>query len=133
MHAPKLATVEENFWQLRSAEESHRESPENFWIPDFAIRQNLKRGDAAKLIFDFEGYNEDGGLEIGGERMWVIVKEKLADFYLGVLDNQPAGIDEGFLDKNSEVYFKAEHIIDVGYPPRDFLEERFGKDFLSDE
>lgn len=130
---PKLATFEENYWELRSGEESHKENPENFWIPDLKARENLKRGNAVKLIFDFEGYNENGTLEIGGERMWVIVKDKIEDFYLGILDNQPAGIEEGFLDKNSEVYFKAEHIIDIGYPPKDFLEERFGKDFLENE
>jgi hypothetical protein len=130
---PKLATFEENYWELRSAEESNRENPDKFWIPDLEIRLNLKRGNAAKLIFDFEGYGEDEQIEIGGERMWVIVKEKIDDFYLGILDNQPVGIDEGFLDKNSEIYFKAEHITDIGYPPKEFLEERFGKDFLEDE
>lgn len=130
---PKLATFEKDYWQLRSAEESHNENPDRFWIPDLQVRQNLKRGDAVKLIFDFEGYNENGELEIGGERMWAIVKEKTGDFYLGILDNQPAGIDDGFLDKNSEVYFKAEHVIDVGFPPKEYLEERFGKNFLEDE
>lgn len=129
----RLATFEEDFWQLRSGEESHKENPEHFWIPDLEIRQNLKRGDAVKLIFDFEGYNENGELEIGGERMWVVVKEKVGDFYLGILDNQPAGMDEEFLDKGSEICFKAEHIIDVGFPPKEYLEERFGKDFLENE
>ncbi|MBX7171540.1 MAG: hypothetical protein K1X72_11335 [Pyrinomonadaceae bacterium] len=130
---PRLATFEEDSWQLRSGEESHQERPEEFWMPDLEIRQNLKRGDAVKLIFDFEGYNEDGQIEIGGERMWVIVQDKIEDFYLGILDNQPAGIDEGFLDKNSEIYFKAEHIIDIGYPPKEYLTERFGKKFLEYE
>jgi hypothetical protein len=130
---PRLATFETDYWELRSAKESHRENPDKFWIPELKVRQNLKRGNAVKLIFDFEGYNENRGLEIGGERMWVIVKEKIRDFFLGILDNQPAGIDEGFLDKNSEIYFKAEHIIDVGYPPKDYLEERFGEDFLNNE
>jgi hypothetical protein len=120
---PKLATFEENYWQLRSAEESHRENPDKFWIPELEKRQNLKRGDAVKLIFDFEGYNENGELEIGGERMWVIVKDRIGDFYLGILENQPAGSEEGFLDKNSEIYFKAEHIIDIDHPPAIFLEE----------
>lgn len=127
---PRLATFETDYWELRSAEKSHRENPDKFWIPELEVKQNLKRGDAVKLIFDFEGNGEDGQIEIGGERMWVIVKEKIDDFYLGILDNQPAGIDQGFLDKNSEIYFKAEHIIDIGYPPQDYLEERFGKDFF---
>ena len=126
----RLATFEKDYWELRSAEEFHRENPDKFWIPDLETRQNLKRGDAVKLIFDFEGYVNNGQIEIGGERMWVIFKEKFGDFFLGILDNQPAGIEEGFLDKNSEVYFKAEHIIDIGYPPKEYLEERFGKNFF---
>ena len=129
MDIPKLATFEKDFWQLRSGEKAHLENPEDFWMPPLEERANLKRGDGVKLIFDFQVFNENGSLDIGGERMWVIVKEKIGDFYLGILDSQPASIDEGFLDRNSEICFKAEHIIDINCPPKDYLEERFGKDF----
>lgn len=129
MDIPRLATFEEDFLQLRSGENVNQENPEDFWIPPLEERLNLKKGDGVKLIFDFEAFDENGNLQIGGERMWVVVKEKIDDFYLGILDNQPASIDEGFLDRNSEIYFKAEHIVDINHPPKDYLEERFGKDF----
>lgn len=133
MEIPKLATFEEDFWQLRSGEKAHLENPEDFWMPSLEERTNLKRGDGVKLIFDFQAFNENGNLHIGGERMWAIVKEKIGDFYLGILDNQPASIGEDFLNKNSEIYFKTEHIIDINFPPKEYLEERFGKDFLENE
>ena len=129
----KLASFAEDFWELRSGEKAHSDNPETFWIPDRTARENLKRGDGAKLAFDFEVETKNGTVEIRGEKMWVIVIKQIGDFYLGILENQPAGIDRGFLDKHSEITFKPEHVIDIDRPPDDYLKERFGEDFLRDE
>lgn len=132
-HKLKLAVFAEDFWELRSGEKARAENPETFWIPERTARENLKRGDGAKLFFNFEVETKNGAIEIRGEKMWVIVKSRIGDFYLGTLENQPAGIDRGFLDKGAEILFKPEHVIDIDRPPDDYLKERFGEDFLRDE
>src|SRR2546429_645708 len=98
-YAVRLASFERDYWELRSAEEAPREHPDPFRIPPFAQRQSLKRGDAAKLIFEIEGYEDDGSVGVTGERIWVIVAERVGDAYIGILDSQPA-----CLEPSAEVY-----------------------------
>ena len=50
----RLPTIKTDYWELRSAEESHAKNGDNFWIPALEARQNIKRGQAARLIFDIE-------------------------------------------------------------------------------
>jgi hypothetical protein len=48
------------------------------------------------------------------ERMWVIVRERLAGGYLGILDNEPSADDvNGRLRRGMELPFEPRHIIDV--------------------
>jgi hypothetical protein len=99
------------------------ENPENFWIPPLSERENLKVGDAAKLIFDIEGEDENGNIEIQGERMWVIIREKVNDIYIGILDSPPTCIDpesDFYLWPGSEIPFKAEHVIEIDTPPEEY-------------
>jgi hypothetical protein len=121
----RLPSFERDFWQLRSAEQSHREHPDTFWIPPLERRQGLKRGQSARLIFDIEGQDEDGAVEVQGERMWVIVAERIGDTYIGILDNQPASIEPSenvYLCFGAEIPFLPEHVIDIGEPPADYAE-----------
>ena len=125
----RFPIIKTDFWELRSAEESHLKNPEDFWIPPLAECQNVKRGQAVRLIFDIKVENEDGELEIGGERMWVLVKESVGDDFIGVLDNQPACSnfdDNVYLCFGAEVPFRAEHIIDIDTPPQDYIEWQLG-------
>jgi hypothetical protein len=126
----RLATFERDFWQLRSGEESHREHPDTFWIPPLEQRQSLERGQAARLIFEIEGEEEDGTVSVQGERMWVIVAEKVGEVYIGILDNQPACLgpsDKVYLRFGAEVAFLAEHVIDIGQPPPEYVEWQLGQ------
>jgi hypothetical protein len=121
----RLASLESDFWQLRSGEESHRKHPDTFWLPPLDQRQNLSRGQAARLIFDIEGEEEDGTVSVQGERMWVIVADKIGDTYIGILDNQPACLersDDVYLRFGAEIPFRAEHVIDIGQPPAEYIE-----------
>ena len=118
-----------DFWELRSAEESHLKNPEDFWIPPLAERQNVKRGQAVRLIFDIEVENQHGELKIGGERMWVLVKESIRRQFHWCLDNQSACSnfeDSVYLCFGAEVPFRAEHIVDIDTPPRDYIEWQLG-------
>ncbi|WP_198991051.1 hypothetical protein [Hymenobacter sp. BT559] len=106
---------------MRSAEESHAKYGDSFWIPALEARQAIKRGQAARLIFDIE-VDDERTIDVVGERMWVIVKEKIGDTYIGILDNQPACLDfedDFYLRLGAEVPFLAEHVIDIDTPPQD--------------
>ena len=91
----RLPSLEHDFWRLRSGEQSQQEHPDTFRMPPPDQRQNLKRGQAALLIFEIEGQDEQGVVQVQGERMWVIVSERIGDVYVGILDNQPASLGGG--------------------------------------
>ena len=115
----QMPTIKTHCWELRSGEESHKKYPDTFWIPPLEQRVNLKVGQAAKLVFEIECEDENG-IFINSERMWVIVSEIIGDFYIGILDNKPASFmpsDEVYLCFGAEIPFKVEHIIDIAEPP----------------
>lgn len=89
----RLSTSKTDLWELRSGELANSQNPNTFWIPPLEERQNMQRGQAVRLFFDIEVENEEGKLETVGERMRVIVSEKVGDTYIGILDNQPTCSD----------------------------------------
>ncbi|WNO09522.1 hypothetical protein [Teredinibacter sp. KSP-S5-2] len=126
-----LANMQTDFWELRSAEKCNTENPDSFFIPALEARKSLKVGDAAKLIFDIESQDEDGKVIVSGERMYVIVSEVVGDFYIGILDSQPATIEPNelfYLEFGVEVPFTSEHIIDITRPPEDYVEWQLSQD-----
>lgn len=99
-------------WCLEDGEAYHAEAPDTFWIPERHRRGRLEAGDLAKLIFHISVDNADENVAV--ERMWVLVRERTADGYLGVLDNEPDAIvenDEFWL--GSELPFCAKHVINI--------------------
>jgi hypothetical protein len=126
----KLPTIERDLWRLRSGELSHQASPDRFWIPDRLDRQNLRVGQAAKLIFEIYTPGMDGAASVSGERMWVIVSERVGDGYIGILDNEPASGDQSersYLCLGAEVPFLPEHVIDIADPPSDYAQQRLSE------
>src|SRR5258708_31674486 len=124
----RLATLERDFWQLRSGEESHRQNPQTFWLPPLGQRQNLSRGQAAKVIFDIETEDEAGKPVLTGERMWVIVAERIGEFYIGILDCQPSCVtpdDTAYLRFGAEIPFAPEHVIEIAAPPASYVDWQF--------
>ncbi|WP_431851156.1 hypothetical protein [Allosphingosinicella sp.] len=99
-------------WCLDDGEEYHREAPETFWIPSKAAREGLYPGDLAKLIFRIDVGGEDK--QVAVERMWVLVRERIPNGYLGILDNNPHAIEENDeLWSGIELPFSARHVIDI--------------------
>lgn len=126
----RLATFETDFWQLRDAELCHEQDPDRFWIPPLEERCNLRRGQSAKLIFDIESTDEDGNIVVTGERMWVTVSERVADLYIGILENQPVSLhrnSEVYLTMGAEIPFGANHVADIGNPPEAFVRWQLGQ------
>jgi len=75
----KLASVKDDSWELRSGTTAHEKYPDTFWIQPQKEREALKIGQAAKLMFDVEAFDESVEQCLSGERMWVIVSERIDD------------------------------------------------------
>ena len=104
--------IEADGWCLEDGEARHTEAPDTFWIPDRESREHLELGDLAKLIFRISVDNLEEPVAV--ERMWVVVRERVGDWYLGVLDNEPDAIGENDeLWVGTEVPFAARHVINI--------------------
>ena len=104
--------IEADGWCLEDGEALHREAPETFWLPDRQQRESLQLGDLVKLIFRISVGNEEEPVAV--ERMWVLVRGRIATQYLGVLDNDPYAIEENDeLWSGVELPFAARHVIDI--------------------
>lgn len=106
----RLASIVLDGWELEDGEAYHAAAPTTFQIPDVARRQNLRRADFAKLMFNL-AFAEPPTVE----RMWVVVTANLGDGrYLGILDNEPRTVRENdHLWVEDEVAFEARHIVDL--------------------
>lgn len=109
----RLASYERDRWELFSGVVRHRDSPDTFWIPDEDDRDSVTIGDLVKLIFeyDIEATEEDPHT---AERMWVRITDRIDQFYIGSLDNEPiVARDYHKLAVGSRIVFLSEHIIDI--------------------
>lgn len=93
-------------YELVDAERMHQANPTRLQIPSRMERENIPDYMNVKLIFKF--YNGDRACE---ERMWVIVKERMPDHYVGTLNNHPSCTSE--LHAKDEVIFHPEHVIEI--------------------
>jgi hypothetical protein len=99
-------------WCLEDGEAYHADAPDTFWIPERHRRESLEAGDLAKLVFRISVDNAEENVSV--ERMWVLVRERTAEGYLGVLDNEPDAIaenDDFWL--GTELPFSAKHVINI--------------------
>jgi hypothetical protein len=126
----RYPTIEENGWELVSAEERAAAAPDTFQIPPRAIRESLSPGDAAKLLFDIETREDGRVVDRGVDRMWVIVKAKTDEGYIGALDNNPGAAENLQLHERDLVVFGPEHVAGIGRPPHDYIVEKYGASFL---
>src|SRR6187431_1645767 len=95
----RLASIEEDGWELESGEARHRHSGDDFPIPPESERRQIEPGQAVRLLFQIEAVGEEGTPEVNVERMWAVVLGRVGDFYFASLDNQPATIEPGHLDR----------------------------------
>lgn len=83
------------------------ESPFTFYLPNVSIIKKLKKGDSVKLIFPLKEKREDLP---HSERMWVTIKSRIENNFIGKLENRPKYIKE--LEKGDIIEFKEYHVID---------------------
>ena len=93
-------------YALDDGEALNREFPDTFWVPSRDERDNLLPGELVKLIFRISLESEQHV-----ERMWVMVKERLENGYVGELDNDPYCTTE--LCAGARVEFRPEHVIQI--------------------
>ncbi len=97
---------------MDEGEEYHREAPDTFWIPEREVREGLRQGDLAKLIFRISVDNAEEPVAV--ERMWVLVRERIPGGYLGILDNDPDAIEENEeFWSGIELPFAPRHVINI--------------------
>ena len=107
----KLATLDDDGWELECGEERHAEAPQTFWIPDAADRESLKPDQLVKLMFRIALSAADGTEREETERMWVQVRGRVGELYRGELDNDPYCTDG--IRAGMEVFFQPRHVIAI--------------------
>jgi len=124
--------LENDGWELISAEDRNASHPETFQIPSREKRESLTQGDGAKLLFDIETREEGRVVDRGVDRMWVIVRARTNGGYIGVLDNNPGTAGNLRLREGDNVAFGPEHIAEIGTPPRDYIIKKYGASFFDE-
>jgi hypothetical protein len=128
----RFASIEKDGWTLEPGEERHARSPESFAIPSRAERESLHPGDAVKLLFDIETRDAGRIIDRGVDRMWVVVKRKAGNVYVGLLDSDPGAAEGLTLRPGMEIVFGPEHVIGIERPPQGYVLERFGSGFFEE-
>lgn len=107
----RLATLEEDGWQLDDGDAIAAAYPETFWLPPLEQRQALQPGQIVKLIFRILTTDEQDREEQHVERMWVVVTGREGGLYSGDLDNQPYCTEE--MAPGMPLWFEARHVINI--------------------
>ena len=111
-----MPTLEDDGWELESAEERHQAAPQSFEIPSRQERTSLGVGARVKLLFLF--MNEEGGKPIiDCERMWVTISSVDAGGYTGTLESLPA--TSAVIGPGQQVSFGPEHVASISVPRTD--------------
>ena len=90
---------------LEDGEQQHEEFPDTFWIPP-AEQRKASKDQLVKLMFQITANGETQT-----EHIWVVIKKKTDEGYLGVLDNDPYCTDE--MKAGVEVRFQPRHVIQI--------------------
>jgi len=64
--------------------------------------------------------------------MWVIVKAKTEEGYIGALDSDPGAAENLRLHERDLVLFGPEHVASIDRPPHDYIVEKYGVTFFED-
>lgn len=113
-------TLSEHGWELESAVARHNAWPDTFAIPSTADLKQLRHGMGVQLLFSFL---DEGDRQT--ERMWVVIRERLVDGFVGVIDSEPVSSDAG-VRRGEDVWFRPEHVarIDLEGPGPVYFADR---------
>ena len=111
MSKAKLTNIETDSWELADGEVKKEENPAAFFIPSLQSRQALQPDDKVKLILRIRTIDNNDQEEDHDEGMWAIVRERMEDYYVGVLENSPECTDE--IKPGMVLHFEARHITQI--------------------
>jgi hypothetical protein len=103
-----MPSLDDDGWELESAEARHAEHPDQFLIPSLAERASLRIGDRVKLLFLFLTEEPDGTPIVQCERMWVTVSSSAEKGYVGTLESLPTSSEA--LSPGARVEFDPAHV-----------------------
>lgn len=63
--------------------------------------------------------------------MWVVVKKRIGDLYVGLLDNDPGVAENLRLHSGTQILFGPEHVVAIERPGKDYVTRKFGSDFFA--
>ena len=105
--------LDENGWELESAEMRHAVAPSRFLIPSLQERSSLVPGQRVKLLFLL--LTTEIPAQVTCERMWVTVRESSPNGYTGTLDSLPASSQA--IRPGDQVKFRPEHVCGILVSP----------------
>ena len=112
---PRFATLEGDGWELDDALARFHSRQGVNWLPDTALREGIRDGEAAKLIFAIEAAAVSGDPEVHRERMWVevdhVAHAGAETLYSGAVTNDPSV--PGLTRLGMRVWFHPHHVIDI--------------------
>jgi|JI8StandDraft_1071087.scaffolds.fasta_scaffold136291_1 hypothetical protein len=114
----KNLSEENKYYKLLDPRISAKETPFTFYLPSANTIKQLKKGDSVKLIFLLIENIPNGPR---AERMWVTIKSRDENNFIGKLENRPKHIKE--LNKEDLIEFKDFHIIDSS------IDDPYAKEF----
>ena len=114
----KNLSEENKYYKLLDPRISAKETPFTFYLPSANTIKQLKKGDSVKLIFLLIENIRNGPRT---ERMWVTIKSRDENNFIGKLENRPKHIKE--LNKEDLIEFKDFHIIDSS------IDDPYAKEF----
>ncbi|MFO0723084.1 MAG: hypothetical protein U1E65_04805 [Myxococcota bacterium] len=94
-------------YELESAEERHRQSPETFPIPSRRERSELGVGARVQLLVLLGGHDESGAF-VQCERLWVTIRRREGQGFLGALETAP--VTTNALRPGDTIAFGIEHV-----------------------
>lgn len=117
-------------WYVDDIREIAKKSKYTFYVPSKSVIAKLETGNLVKLVFMFES---DASQAPGAERMWVEIKEKNDNKFIGCLANEPAYIKD--LVIGDEIEFETKHIInsDIEETEENIVDKYIHRCFVTNE
>lgn len=117
-------------WQIDDITELAKESKYTFYVPPKSVVEKLAIGNFAKVIFRFQS---DDPTIPKAERMWVEIKERKGNQFIGDLANMPRYIKD--LAIGDEIEFETQNIIntDIKSEEENLVEKYIHRCFVTNE
>lgn len=112
----RLAQIDVDSWELEDGVAKNQLNPTTFFIPSLESRESLLPDDKAKVIMRIRTINDKDVEEDNLEGLWLIVREKKSDHFIGILETTPECTTE--MKVGMEVFFEPRHVVQISAKKR---------------